>query len=326
MPTPLIDNVNPLVASETFDGKTITFVFACPASGRQVTATHAVQATAGARPELQSKVKKAALSSLRGPLSSAIRGAFGQGTVGKMLGNIASKSAATVLSESAKAKPAPALAAGERDAAALAAFASIAGQFEWDTSRASWVSSAVASELLSGFQRQVGGAPIDSPYDREVSARMLVEVASADGERQEEELELLALFLDASRDSIEDLAARPDLTPAELAEVTPGEVRTSMLAIAWLVALANEGCDSVEEALLDRFARDLQLTSEQAFHARTLAGEFLVEQTLTRELATGDPLQARAAVRALARTIGMDPGTLERVEARYHKRRAASTR
>lgn len=324
MPTINIENVNPLISNESLDGKSMTFVFSCPVSATQVTASHAVQIAAGGQPDGMSKIKKTAISSLRGPLSSAIRGAFGRGTVGKMLGSIASKSASTAIAESAKGARTPRISGEQRDAAAVAAFRSVSGQFEWDSTRSTWVSSQAAAELMSGFQRQVGSAPIDSAYDQEVSWRMMVEVASADGELQGEEREILALFIDPSRCSIEELVQRPALSSAELAEVSQGAVRKSMLSIAWLIALANDGCDAAEAMRLESFASSLELEGEEATSARHLAEEFLVEQMLTKEQSSGDAQHSRAVIQDLADSIGMSQDRLERAEARFHKRRSFS--
>ena len=324
MPTITIENVNPLIASETNDGKTLTFVFACPAGGTKVTAIHPLNPATGAQSQLGSKVKKAALSSLRGPLSSAIRGAFGRGSVGRIMGSIASKSAATAISESAKAQKTPTLSQEQRDTAAVEAFTSVSGQFEWDSNRGGWVSSDAAANMMSGFQRQVGGAPIDAPYDQEIAARMMVEVASADGDLQEEERDVLTLFIDPALGSIDELAKRPTLSAAELNEVSAGSVRQSMLAIAWLVALSNDGCDADEAARLESFANALELSEEAAKSMRELAEEFLVDQMMAKELGSGDAAQARASIGELARTIGMSSERLERAEARFHKRRSLS--
>lgn len=322
MPTPTLENVTPLIANENHDGTTLTLVFACPVKGTQVTATHNPDPASGGQSQVGSKVKQAALSSLRGPLSSAIRGAFGSSKFGRALGGIASKSASTALAESSKGQRGPTLSREQRDAAVLAAFTSVSGQFEWDSARDGWVSSAAATEGMTGFQRQVGGAPIDTPYDEEVASRMMIEVASADGDLQEEEREVLKLFIDPALGPIDELAQRPALSAAELDEVSAGPARQSMLAIAWLVALSNDGCDANEADLLERFARALGLSNEDSQSMRELAEEFLVDQMMAKELASGDPGRARARIRDLAATIDMDSERLERAEARFHKRRS----
>ena len=314
-----IETVNPLVASETLAGKAMTFVFVCPVSGHQAVATQTIATSPKAGGDLASKVKQSALKSLRGPLSSAIRGAFGRGTLGKTLGTIASKSAATALTESAKG---PAVDPAARDAAALEAFRTVADQFEWDAGRGGWVSSAAAAERQNGFQRLLASAPVAAAYDQEVSARMLVEVARADGDLQAEESDLLQEFLDPQRHRVAELLDRPDLSSAELAEVSAGPVRRSLLTLAWLVALANDGCDAHEEQRLAQFHEALDVPLDESPTPRHLAEEYLLEATLSQALATGDPTTARTALRTLADTLGTDAARVESIEARFHKRRA----
>ena len=320
MAQPTIDNVRPLIVHEQLDGHTLSFVFACPTGGTQVTATHTVTREASASSHVLAKAKRSALFAIRGPVASAIRSAFGTSNpVARLLGDVGSTvaySAAAPRSHGSNA----ALSRKQKDEAAVAAFASVIGEFEWDGKTERWISSSVARELHSPFQRQLASAPLASPYDRELSARMLVEVARADGSFADEETAMLREFLDSSVGSVESLSKCPPLTAAELGEASEGPARVTLMALAWALALSDKGLDASEEARLDQFAEGLELDHETASKAKELAQAYLVDITLTQTADEGE--LGRLEAQSFADAIGLSSAEFEVVEARYRKRRA----
>ncbi|MCP3920923.1 MAG: TerB family tellurite resistance protein [bacterium] len=319
MPTIHFDNVAPLIANQEADGRTVRFVFACPVSGFQVQSSHTVEGQADAKTQMLGKAKRAALFSMRGPISSAIRSAFGYNSaIGRMLGDVGGQAAYVAATPSSQGSNVT-LSKKQKQDAAVSAFSSVASQFVWDATRDGWVSCAAAQELSSPFQRQLSEQPITSGYDRQVAARMLVEVARADGSLAQEERDYLAEFVDPSVGTPEELATRPPLTSAELSETTAAGSRETMLTLAWVLAFADASFDPSEAARIDAFARGLALEGAAAEAAKRRAQGFLVDQALATS--GDDPAAARERARDIAGQIGMSADDADSAEAQFHKRR-----
>ena len=320
MPEITFENVKPLIAGEEIAGRTLQYVFACPVTGEQFAATHTLDGTPDAAGQIKARVKRSIGFSLRGPIASAIRSAFGYNNpIGRLIGDVGSHVAYVATTPAAQGSG-MAFSGKQKRAAAVAAFRTVASRFAWDPERSSWISVGAAEQLASPFERQVREHGLEFPYDREVAARMLVEVAIADGIVTGEERDFLESFIDPTIGSLESLSERPPLSAAELSETT-SSVRETMLMLAWLIALADESFDASEDAALQRFAEGLGATGV-AESARSKAQGHLIEQALDRVFdSSGHNALTRDALLALADRIGMSRTQAELVEARFQKRR-----
>ena len=319
MPTVDYANVQPLIAAEQVEDRQLHFVFQCTVSGFQINASHAVSQGADPKTQIAGKAKRAAFFALRGPISSAIRRAFGTSTIGRLIGDVGSTAAYVAATPSSQGSNLN-LSKQQRQDAAVAAFRSVASSFSWDDSRGGWVSCELAKDLSSEFQRQLSQHSVEHPYDQTIAARMLVEIAQADGVIEAKEQEYLGLFLPPSAGSLTQLQERPALSAAELAEAQPGPARLTLLSLAWVLALADESFDPAEAALLEHFRSGLEDKSTPLDKARELAQDFLVDQLLEQSAGEGD--NGRGALGAFADRLGIDAAEIQRAEARFHKRRA----
>ena len=164
---------------------------------------------------------------------------------------------------------------------------------------------------------------MNSAYDRSLAARMLVEVATAHGGVSTEEASHLEEMLDPAQGSLQALMQRPPITRAELAEATKGPVRTSLMALAWTLALVDERFDPAEGQKLAAFADGLQLKAPERDRARELARNWLLDQAFERAFGFGGhDAHARAMALALGERIGMTRDEVEVAEAKYQRRRA----
>lgn len=301
-------SIRPLIAMARVDGRDVIAVFRCPLTHRSEQALWR-SPPVGVSAVTADLAASSSLYAARNQVNGLVRGLLGFGTVGRL----ARKAADAVLAGSnANAQ----LDTEEEEAGIVGAFRSVADRFTWDGTRWSH-----RGEAPPALEQQVVGSDALTGYDRDVTARMVVEIARVHGGVSEDERgHLLQIFDEVG--SLDALLARPPLTAADLAETTRGGVRRSMLSVAWSMALCDAHFDPAEEALLERFAAGLQIPEEERAEVRRQAQVYVVRQFLDRMFAWGGhDTAARAELQTLAERIGMASGLLQRTEARYLKER-----
>lgn len=306
-------SIAPLVSRLDASGRTVRVTFRCPVTGEEVSSQAHLPMDNSIGSRMGQQVQRSLLYSVQGAISSAIRSAFGHGIVGRVAGD----AAYGLMSEATRGARVGGLSQGDKQRGAELAFASVARHFVWDPGRGSWVSSKAAHEAVGGFELRLQQHAPSHPYDRLILARILVEVAQADGRLAPEESEWLGDCLSADVGSVAELASRPPLSPAELGAMSPGPVRETALMMGWAMALLDEDLDARERQLLDRFASGLGLQGPRAEEAKRLAQAYLLDNAMERMLTWGGhDAHARGEVEALARRLGMTAQQGHEAEAR----------
>lgn len=306
-------SIAPLVSRLDASGRTVRVTFRCPVTGEEVSSQAHLPMDNSIGSRMGQQVQRSLLYSVQGAISSAIRSAFGHGIVGRVAGD----AAYGLMSEATRGARVGGLSQGDKQRGAELAFASVARHFVWDPGRGSWVSSKAAHEAVGGFELRLQQHAPSHPYDRLILARILVEVAQADGRLAAEEAEWLGDCLSADVGSVAELASRPPLSPAELGAMSPGPVRETALMMGWAMALLDEDLDARERQLLDRFASGLGLQGPRAEEAKRLAQAYLLDNAMERMLTWGGhDAHARGEVEALARRLGMTAQQGHEAEAR----------
>lgn len=314
------ESIRPNLVSAVADGATLRCVFACPVSGQRIEA-HA-SLTRGQRlgEAAAASAKQSLLWSIRNAIVQGLRSVLGYGVIGSLGADVANSAMAGV-GHGGATTPTE-FSDEERQAAALRAFHSVETRFTWDERSRRFVAAETAAEGESDFQRQLRTSPPTTRFDRGVMARMLLDVAGADGRVSDEESALLAQFIAPDLGPVNELARRPPLSRAELQETSPPTRETSLM-IAWAVALADSDLDDSERAQLAAHTAGLGIPEERASELRRMAQLFVVDQALSRAYGTSAG-QARPGVadevRELARRIGLSGEEAERAEVRYRKR------
>jgi uncharacterized tellurite resistance protein B-like protein len=212
----------------------------------------------------------------------------------------------------------------ERKAGIVVAFRSVADRLVWDPQGERWVSTEGAGELLSDFDRLLREAPILAERDRQVAARMLVEVARADGQVTETEWAFLASFIPTDLSSVDTCMAAPRLTSVELDSVSPGATRATMIMLAWALAHVDHDLDQNEEEGLLGYAEKLKVSRERALELRDYARAFLLEEAFQRAFPRGRVAQTRLdEARVLAGQLGFDEAALAAAEEDFKRRYGA---
>lgn len=308
--------IRPLVAHARPTGRHLVVTFRCPRSGKQVQARWSAPASSGLAQQVSSRAKQTAWTEARRQVNSLLRSVLGSGAMGRLATDVAN----TAMSAATVSSGGPAtLTAAEQETGLVEAFRTVDAQFAWD-GRA-WLHRSVATARASELDQRLEAQPL-SRFDRLLTARMLVQVATAHRGLSDEERSYLAEAIDPDLGSLQALTARPPLTRAELAEATPGEARVSMLGLAWTLALIDEHGAPEELALLEDLGAGLGLSPDDRRRARDTARAWILDQALERALAFGHDQHARDEVIALGERLGLTREQVELAEARFQKRRA----
>ncbi len=316
MPTPTYAQIQPLVAQQQLQGSTVHVVFQCPVTGEHESSTGPVRK--GKASAFLQGMKGRAMSQLRWSLANMVRSALGGGYLGRT-GSTMVHEATSGTTSGARAPT-----QGETQAAVVEAFAKVQSQFCWDVARGGWVHASAKPEQQTAFAQLMGGVSIIEPFDRLVMARMLAEIAVADGYVDEGERDLVAAFTGGDLGSVEDLMQYPALSPNDLQSVSQ-PVRQAMLTLAWAVAFADEELEHSENERLAAFAVGLGLGGSQAQQASHVAREYVIDLLFDTAWADGQAdEQERNRIYAMASGLGLDQAAIHAMETKAWQRHQAS--
>ncbi len=173
--------------------------------------------------------------------------------------------------------PPESLTSDELERLSLQAFEQISASLTQIDGR--WIALSVNDHPGDFFERQLSAAPITEPYDKEVLVRVLLEVSRSDSEWRSEE----RLFLE---EIVGDLAVwtrlerAPNLTIAELSEVSSVEVKHSILMLAWAMAYADGTLDVQEMTRLTHLCRGFMLQESRVRELQLAAKLSLLDRYL----------------------------------------------
>jgi uncharacterized tellurite resistance protein B-like protein len=310
------ENIKALIESANQEGSIMRCVFKCPVSGTLVEAQAEIQKGRGLGNTAKRSVKHSISRRIRYGISRLVSSALGYGIAGQAADVVAELAVSRAMSKGDQV-----YSEDEKQATVVQAFQNVSAQFAWDGSRSTWVSAQAAADVLTNFAKLLNDRPVGQTYDRSVLARMLVEVARADCNLTDEEKEFLAGFISSDLGSIDELAKKPPLSPAELAETSGGGVRDTMLMIAWGLACADKDLAEAETRRLAELAQGFQIGDARTAELKRFAQQFVIDQAMDHVYPDGKlDSAAQAEAFRFAEGIGLERGEAERVEIRYRKR------
>lgn len=312
MEQPSYESVQPLIADAQQQGAQMVCTFRCPVTGAELQARGKLQKGAGS--QAADRAKKSVTRGLKWKLARAIRSALGYGMAGQVAGDVAGGMMNGGGSQTSYSD-------GEKQAAIVDAFESVSDRFLWDAAGNRWISMQAARDLMPDFTRLLQEAPVTQPYDRKVLARMMCEIACADGQVDDSERSFLGSFISPDLGAVNELLGAPRLSPAELAETSRSPGREVMLMLAAAVAYADHDVDASEVERLRELAAGLEIADARADELAQYARAYLVDQQLAGAYAGDqrDPA-AHGAAMELAQRLGLDPTLAERIDIRVRKR------
>jgi uncharacterized tellurite resistance protein B-like protein len=299
------ESVYPLIARVERERGTIRVAFRCPISGETVDASAPIPQTEELIPSTPSAAWR-----LRGAVAGAARRAMASG--------------GPSLDTAAPEQP-PAITDERIQLAIVDAFESVASYFAWDRDHARYVSATAAGEIATEFARQLEAAPVKTAADRRALARLLCEIACADGKLAAKERAFLAGFAGDDEvgavDELVQLAIHTPLSAAELGATEVGASRDTLLMLAWALAYTDEDLADAERTRLHAVAAGLGIDAQRAAELQRFAQLWLVDNALVRAYPGGARSPAAHAwVAELARRIALPAAELHRADARFRRR------
>ncbi len=307
-------SIAPLVRSSEQKGTVMQVVFQDAAGGAPVEASAPLQRGKAVASATRATAQRKLLSHLGFAISRAVNGALGDVNVLSKIAGGKARSAVQGLAASLDSK----YSATEKQNAIVQAFAGVSDRFQWDG--AAWVLAEASSVPRGEFSDQLDAAPIVARADLDVLARMLVEVAGADGEVGEDEREFLGTFLPPEMD-VDALVDGPTLSDAELRGVSEGPVRESMLMLAWGLSFCDDELADEEQATCRRFARGLGISVARGKAMRNVAAGFVLEHVFAEAWSGGiADEERREEALAAADRLGLPRPVARRIESQYKRR------
>ena len=292
--------IQPLIISEEVNGSKMTCQFEVPGTGEVIEASASIKRDKGLKSQIQKRVTRTVTSKARVSASRMVRGILGGG----MLGRIGSQVMNTASREMTQ-NLTRGYTSTEKQMAVVQAFSSVAQHFKYDDVLG-WKKNSVVveekskkrerttnterkqvSNSASDFEKLVARSPISNSFEKEVLARMLVEIAKADGGISSDEEEFLKEFIP----SYDQITSKPLLNPIECEEVSRNSKMT-MFTTAWVVALVDLEINPLEIAKLDEFADWFGLSDKNYDEAVRMAKSYILEQSLSSSSSNEDAITA----------------------------------
>lgn len=246
-------------------------------------------------------VKNTALGRIRSSvlriLRSAVGGGFGA-TVVSMAGNEAFRQGTDGMRHSKK----------EKEQAVVGAFEKITGELTYEGGK--W---RLATEF-SEFEKLIKRNPLTEAYDKKILARMLVEMARADGTIGKEEKDFFSNFLTAETGSMAELMRAPSISVVECEEVSK-EARENVFMLVAAVALTDNEFAEEERLKLEEYGQMFDFPEQKYAELLRLAQDHTIEAYMRAK-----GRLSRDEVYAFADQIGMERGEAERAQIRVEKR------
>jgi uncharacterized tellurite resistance protein B-like protein len=288
--------------------------FRCPVQGTEVSASAPLRKDDSLGSRVADRTKRRIGWGMKSALASTVRRAVGYG----MAGSVASSA---VYGATEGVGNNQSFSEAEQQAAIVQAFESVRSQFAWDAANNRFISAEAAGATQPELTRHLEAAPVVAPYDRGVLARMMAEIAAADGNLEADERNFFSYFITPDMGSLDEIVQRPPLSAAELAESSAGPVRETMLMLCWSLALSDGEVEAEEAARLAQLAEGLAIPKPRADELKGYAQAYLVDSSLGAVYSTGQRDDAAyQQVVAMGRAIGLSDEAIERIDIRFRKR------
>ena len=292
--------IQPLLAATRQEGATLVCQFQAPGSHNLVEA-RATLRSAPRQNTLVDAVKRNALEGDKRMAYQAIRRLLGYGALSQTGSDLIN----TVLTES---NLKPAFSEADKQAAVLEAFQSVAGQFLYDNEKKEWM----FREEKSDYDLQLSQFPVNTAFEKEILARILVQMAAASQNVNWKEEQFLMDALGLSPLQFEEIKLKGPVSRLE-AEAVAADAKGTVFLLACTMALIDESLDQTEGAQLDTLQSDLGLDPAETNRLTLIAKNHILEGAITLAF-------SREQLLELAGKINMNETDAERAWIQYRKK------
>lgn len=294
------ESIRPYILEETVDGSKVMCKFEIEGQTFE-SSTNIKTNSKDGKARVTRMVKNTALGRLRSTVLRVLRRAVGGGFAGtavSMAGNEAMRQGTDGMKFSKK----------ETEEAVVRAFERIMVDLAYEGGK--WRLAVEFSE----FEKRIKRNPFTKAYDKKILARMLVEMARADGNIEAEEKAFFDDFLNEETGSLGELVRAPAISIVECEEITK-DARENVFMIVAAVALTDNDFADEEKMKLEEYSQMMDFPEAKHEELLRYAQDYTIEAYIR---ANGE--MTRDEIYAFADKIGMDRGEAERTQIRLEKR------
>lgn len=302
-----LEQIEPLIVTQELEDRKLYIEFGLPDSDEIYDVNHTVKKARDAGSRIKDRMTRTGVMYARRGAVRAVRRGIGGGIAGRMVGQ-------TMNQASREVKPGQGPTQKEIDIAIVEAFDKVSKYFEWNESTQEWGKPGIPPPPppKSPFEEQVAANPIADPHDKNIFARVMAELAYADGHIAPEEAEFFKEIIPPDQPSLDVLAKSDPVSTIEAQEVTEG-VKGTIYMFAWVIALIDLDLDSVEEELLMEYADVFKLSDAVRNELTKHAKYFVLEKNI-------DPDIPRDELFQIAGKIGLSNDDAERCRIAFKRR------
>lgn len=293
--------LRPIIVREELDRSTMHCVFSVEGQEFESNATVRKSSETGNR--VRNIATRSVLRQVRSTFNRVLRRALGGGVVG----SIGQQMSNTVISDKTREFS---FSKADKEAAVVKAFQKISANFYYDEQSDRWK----LSGELSQFETKLQSNPLEDSYDRRVMARMLVELASADGDVSEEERDFLDSFLTADTGFYDELVHEDELSPIEMDEVS-SLAKETVFMVAAALAMSDQDFSEGEKDKLMEYADMLSLSADKVRELTRIGQIYILENAIAMS-----GMMTRDEIFELADQIELSHDDAERASIRFQKR------
>ncbi len=306
------DLIKPLIVHEEVQGQRVFVEFQQPDTGNFVTAQGAIRRSSSVGSAIGRSVKQTAMQQARSSITRLVGSLFGGGFLGRTA-RVATSTAASEFTRS-QSNRANAPSQEEMEEAVVAAFKTVRTQFHFDEAAGSWgkPTKAAAPTEKTPFEAQIERSPIADRHDKKVFARILADLASADGTIQDEEVSFFQSLVPADAGSIHDIIASDPVSKVDCEMVKDG-VRDTIFMFAWAIVMADYEIHPNEVAMMTKYADMLGMSGNRKAELEQMAKVNMLEAALS-------PDTTKEELFELAQSLNMSNDDAERAKIAWVRR------
>lgn len=312
------DQIKDLVVSADVEGRQMHVVFGLPGSNETHEASVSIRQGRDVSSQVGRSVKRQAVNEVRRTFSRMLRGVFGGGFVGRTARqafNTASREQAQQIMYKPSEK--------EKEQAIEDAFRRVSRNFEYNAAAGTWGApgsggatdgggAAAAKHEPTPFEAHLAKHPVDSKFERDILARLLVHIAMADGSLADEEKEFFSSSIPEEIGTIESLAGKDPVSGVEAGELSGG-VKETIYMLAWTISSIDMDTSPQETALLHEYREKFGLSESKGSELEKLAKFNVLDGYMTEDI-------SREELFELGSKIGLSNDDAERAKIQWMKR------
>lgn len=315
--------IQPLILSAEAEGSKMNCEFEVPGTREVINSSVSIKRDKSVTGQIKTRLTRTMTSRARVSISQMVRGVLGNGMLGRIGSQVVNTASRGVTQDLNRG-----YSSVEKEAAIVEAFNKVAQFFAYDdvlgwkkggdvvlntkrtrtTEKRNIPAQKRVANKASDFEKLVAKNSITNSFEKDVLARMLVEIAKADGGISSDEEEFLKDFIS----DYESYLSKSLLNPIECEEVSKNS-KLTIYAIAWVVALVDLELDPLEEAKLYEFGDWFDLDDRAIENTINMTKSYVMEQSLSLDSSNDDAI-------AVGKLLGYSEKDALRTFIRYKKR------